>query len=364
MKNNNILNEDWEILSTFFPVGWNDQAKKLGAFSRARNIKSSNVLLQILLIHLVEGCSLRETVTRAKQGNLADISDVALLKRLKSSSDWLRWMSLEMLKQQEVNLFCPSWLKDYNVKSVDASVITEMGSTGTDWRLHYCYNLFDLHCKDFTITDPKTGESFVNYKVNKKDLFIGDRAYGRLKGLLYIKKYDGEFIARFKNKAFTLLYKDVEFDIVKELSVLKYGEIGEWKVEGTTQKGLKLPIRLCVIKKSKEEAEISVKKAKRNASKKQIKISQETLELHKYVILLTSLPDEINVKLILELYRLRWQIEIAFKRLKSIMGLGHLPKKDPDSCQAWLHGKMFIALLVQSIVDQGRKFSPWGYTIR
>jgi len=74
-------------------------------------------------------------------------------------------------------------------------------------------------------------------------------------------------------------------------------------------------------------------------------------------------PDSISAASILELYRLRWQIELAFKRLKSIFGLGHLPKKDKQSSQAWLHGKMFVAILTQIITDESQLFSPWGYPL-
>ena len=363
MKANNILNEDYRVLTKFYPQGWRLKIKELGALSRHRNIKSANVLIQILLIHLVDGCSLRETVTRAKQANLANLSDVALLKRLKGASDWFQWMSVELIKRKGISITPPKWLENYQVKSVDASVITEAGSTGTDWRLHYCMDLFKLNCTEFKITRPNIGESFTNYKISDNDLFIGDRAYGRLKGLCHIRKNGGDFIARFKNKAFTILYNGKKFEMAKAFQKLKYGEIKQWKVKGITKGGLKMPMRICVIKKSKEEAEKSIKKVKRAASKGQRKVSTETLELHRYVILLTSLPDKISAKLILDLYRFRWQIEIAFKRLKSILGLGHLPKIDESSCRAWLHGKIFVSLLSQAIVDEGRHFFPWGYPI-
>ena len=65
----------------------------------------------------------------------------------------------------------------------------------------------------------------------------------------------------------------------------------------------------------------------------------------------------------LELYRSRWQIELAFKRMKSILGLGHLPKKDPESCRAWLHGKLFTSLLVERLIGAARTLSPWGYEL-
>ena len=50
---------------------------------------------------------------------------------------------------------------------------------------------------------------------------------------------------------------------------------------------------------------------------------------------------------ILEWYRVRWQIELAFKRLKTLAQLGHLPKYDDRSSRAWLYGKLLVALLAQ-----------------
>jgi len=73
-----------------------------------------------------------------------------------------------------------------------------------------------------------------------------------------------------------------------------------------------------------------------------------------------SFPEE----RILELYRLKWQVELAFKRLKSIMQLGQLPKTDPESCRAWLYGKRLYALLCYAIVDKGRFFPHGGYLLK
>ena len=64
------------------------------------------------------------------------------------------------------------------------------------------------------------------------------------------------------------------------------------------------------------------------------------------------------------LYRARWQIELLFKRLKSIIGLGHLPKHNEQSCMAWLTGKLFVALLVERIYHEAEFFSPWGYPLQ
>ena len=60
---------------------------------------------------------------------------------------------------------------------------------------------------------------------------------------------------------------------------------------------------------------------------------------------------------------MRWQIELAFKRMKSIMGLGHLPKFSEASARAWIHGKLLVALLIERLLDVAEHFSPWGYRL-
>jgi IS4 transposase len=142
---------------------------------------------------------------------------------------------------------------------------------------------------------------------------------------------------------------------------LKIGDVLELDSEIKTSKKEGLQTRIIVLKKSKAKADEAIKKAIHERKRKQSKIHSETIKYHEYVILLTNLPKEITTEEILELYRLRWQIEIAFKHLKSIFGLGHLPKEDIESARAWLHGKLFVALLTQAIIDEGLHFSPWGY---
>lgn len=357
--------KDWDLLTQFFPEDWEKQAKNLGALKRQRKFKSASDLLRLLLIHLADGCSMRETTTRAKQGGLTSISDVALLKRLRASTEWLRWMTIKMLHHRGFLFASPEYLSDYKIKTVDATVISEPGSTGTDWRLHYSMKLFTLQCDQFIISRQDVGESFTNFKVEKGDLFIGDRAYGRLKGLKYIRQNGGHFLARLKNKAFKIYNPDgKEINILQQLKSLAIGKIMELDVYADNKSKSKLEMRLFAVRKSDEDAEKSIQKALRDHSRKQRKVNPETLELQRYVILVSSLPKSITSYQITELYRVRWQIEVAFKRLKSIMGLGHLPKTDIRSCRAWLHGKLFVTQLVQSIIEAGCVFSPWGYPIR
>lgn len=359
-------NENWKVLLHFLPVDWDEKAKELGAVTRQRKIPSAETLLRVLLIHLADGCSLRETVVRAKQGGLADISDVALLKRLRASSEWLRWLSTAMLTRLGCTVQKPSWLEHFNVRLVDASIITEPGSTGSNWRLHYSLELFGLKCDHFKVTDPKEGETFSNYFIKEGDLMIGDRAYGSKAGITHVFNSKGDFLVRIKNKAMKLFEtKDKEFNLLENFNKLDIGDIGDWDVLYSPEKNKWKKIRLCAVKKSAEAAEYSTKKAKQEMVKKQRILNEDTLALHSYFFVITSVNrDILSSKEIIELYRCRWQIELAFKRLKSILGLGHLPKTDPDSSKAWLHGKLVVALLANLIVEEGRCFSPWGYPLR
>ena len=89
-----------------------------------------------------------------------------------------------------------------------------------------------------------------------------------------------------------------------------------------------------------------------------------TLAFARYVIVFTTFCEEaFSAREVLEWYRLRWQIELVFKRLKSLAQLGHLPKRDNESARAWLYGKLLVALLVDKLVRHARAVSPWGYNL-
>ena len=81
------MTEDWPILLSFIPADWIELASSTNALKGLRKDKAAEDYLRTLLIHIGCGYSLRETVVRAKLANLADISDVALVKRLRRKGD-------------------------------------------------------------------------------------------------------------------------------------------------------------------------------------------------------------------------------------------------------------------------------------
>ena len=122
--------------------------------------------------------------------------------------------------------------------------------------------------------------------------------------------------------------------------------------------------RVCALRKTEEAIEIAHRSLRRKASKKGKKLQPRTLEFARYVILFTSFPAaDFPVAEVLEWYRVRWQVELVFKRFKSLAALGHLPKRDDESAQAWLYGKLLVALLVERLIGYAMAVSPWGYPL-
>lgn len=360
------VEEDFEYLLSFLPEGWKDQAKSLGALTRCRKIPNAEILLRILLIHLAEGCSLRETALRARKGNIINISDVAIMDRLKQSIEWFRWMNIELMKRWIIKQPATVFGRQWNVRLVDGTRIKEPGPTGSSWIIHYSIGLPSLHCNELLISSPKSnGESFKLFNISKGDLIIGDRVYGVRSGIFHVKANGGEVLTRFVLGNLPLNnLQGSQFDLLEHLRSLKPNEIGDWDVV-VSDKDEQIKARVCAIKKSKQAAEKAIKKIIRQAQKNGIKnIKQETIEAAKYTYIFTTIKrDQLTKANVLEMYRGRWQIEMVFKRLKSIMGIGHLRKIDERASMAWLQGKLFVAFIIEALICQAESFFPWGYPI-
>ena len=359
----NATEEDWTVLLSLFPEGWDRQAKETGAMERQSGIKIPETLLRLFLLHVARGYSLRETAVRAKESGLATISDVGLLKRLRRSEDWLHWLCTQLVSENGVRM--PQQKDQGAIRIVDGTIIQEPGKTGSQWRILYSMRLPDLRCDYFDLTATTgggTGESFARFPVGKHDLILGDAGYSTAAGIKWVVSKGGDVLVRINPQSLPLQQKrGGSFDLLSHLQTLKAaGAVGKRRVRlpDTTIEG-----RVCALRKSEEAIQQAHRRMERKASKKQTKTKPETWEYAKYVAVFTT--DRTTLaETILEWYRVRWQIQLTFKRLKSLAQLGHLPKYDDQSSRAWLYGKLFVALLTQKLVRIGRELSPWGYVFQ
>ncbi len=357
------MEEDWTILKSFFPDNWGELAVGAGALKGLRKNKSAESLLRTLLIHLGCGHSLRETVVRARQAGLADLSDVALLKRLRKSKQWLYTLCVALFQERGVDL---SSTDGFQVRAFDATTVKEPGKTGSLWRIHYSVCLPSLTCDFFKLTETEgrgTGESFARFPVGAGDHILADRGYSTAQGIRYVVSKGAAVTVRINTTSLPLYTPEGQLlDLLDTVSSIKTtGASKSWPVV-VIDSGSKIVGRLCVIRKSREAIQCAHDVIRRKASRKGKQVKPSTLEYAKYVILFTTFPEtEFSAPDVLQWYRLRWQVELVFKRFKSIAQLGHLPKYDDESAKAWLYGKLFVALLTEKLIAHAESISPWGY---
>ena len=352
--------QDWAILAAFVPSGWAEMARATGALRRARDFPDAESLLRVLLLHVANGYSLAETAVRARQLGV-NVSAVAIFKRLQASEEWLRWLAEQERSQKRVRLES----QGRPVRVIDATTVSEPGSTGTDWRVHYAVNLTNLQCDFFELTDVKGGETLRRVPIHRGDVILGDRIYATPVGVAHVQNAKADIVVRLNRQSLPLfdLTQDKPLNVLGLFRQLKVEQAQFWSTRIKRPGGGWITGRLIAVKRSAAATRKARHRLERKASKAQKKVSQASYLAAQYFAVWTTLPATFSAEAVLELYRLRWQIELAFKRMKSILGLGHLPKKDPASARAWLHGKIFVSLLVERMVEAANSFSPWGYRL-
>jgi hypothetical protein len=251
---------------------------------------------------------------------------------------------------------------------VDGTPIKEPGLAGVRWRIHYNLQLPSLECDCFEITSARaagTGEKLERLVIAPGDLILAGRGFCRPAGVAAVAQRDGALILRLHSFSLPLYHPGGQrLAILKQVRQLTQpGQLGEWDAQVRSVEG---PItgRLCALRKNAQATAQAERRIVRKAQKNGQVARPATMELAGYVLVFTTAPaSDFSAAQVLNLYRSRWQLELAFKRLKSLAQLGHLPKHDAEATRAWLYGKLLLVLLSQKLVRHGRDISPWGYPL-
>jgi hypothetical protein len=357
------VNEDWVVLAGLLPPDWKTLARTTGAVRRLRGFESLDAVLRTVLMHVGHGWSLRETVVQAKLAGIAEVSDVALMDRLRLAEPWLQAMCEQLWKANGVRLE-PALLQR-PVRLVDATTVKEPGKTGSQWRIHYSLRLPGLECDHFELTPARgqnTGERLGRFVFQPGELILADAGYSHPAGVAAVVASKAELCVRLNPLSLPLQSAHrQQFGLSAKLRALKVGEVGDWPVE-VAYGARVIAGRVCAVRKSEQ----AIARAQRRIDMKQIRRvssgTEESREYACYVMVFTTLTAaEASGVEILECYRQRWQIELTFKRLKSIIQLGHVPKQVDASSRAWLYAKLLVALLAERLARVGSTISPWGY---
>lgn len=354
------IGQDWEVVMQMLPAQWEAKAAELGAVRRLRSFDSVGSVLRVLLIHLADGCSLRETAVRASAGGLAAVSDVALLKRLRGCAAWFEWMTREMASGMAMPLAAQVLLPGRRVRLIDGSSVCEPGATGSTWRLHYALNLQTLGCDEVHVTEAGVGESLALFDIRAGDVIMADRGFAKRPGLRHAVQRKADVVVRTSLTNLPLHdRRGRPLALLALLRTMTIGQAADWPAQVRDDVGA-IAVRVCAYKKTAAQTLAAQQAIEQEARRKSRKVQPQTLEAAGYVIVLTTLTEP-SAAQIMEFYRRRWQIELAFKRLKSLLQLGHLKKSDKAGAKAWLQGKLLVACLIEKLILTAERFSPWGY---
>jgi len=344
------------------PARLEESARAHKALVRRRGIRSAHDLLRISLAYANCGLSLRTSAAWAEASEVASLSDVALLKRIRHAEGWLGAVLTDMVDVQVAKL--ERQARSWRLRLVDATCVSKPGSVGTDWRIHVSWDLGAAVIDGIEVTDEHGGESLTRFGVIAGELVIADRGYAHRAGLHSVVASGGDFIVRLPWQRLPLTTRDDKpFDLLENLRELKEAEPASFAVRVPAKAGTPaFDARLVCVRKSEVAAAASRDRILKEASKKQHKVDPRTLEAASYVFVLTSLTDELaSAYDVLEMYRFRWQIELKFKRMKSVLRLDTLPARDPRLARAWLYSQLIGALLLERFSEAHLAFSPWGF---
>jgi len=358
----------FEELLQDLPVEFKELAVEFKAFTRFRKIKTVEELLRIVLLYCGLDLSFREVA-----GNLTMldqcITDESVRKRLKACQPWIKALLFEMLPSRKLD----ELPEGFRFCAFDGSSIQAPAATGTDYRRNEGIDLVSLEFTHLLVTDKHTGESLKHYSLSQGDVAVVDRGLCHASGILEKSLEGADVIARY-NPTVMPLYNDdgTPLEVISELkkdpkatrmNFSVFAKVSSQKKKNEpNEPPVQLEGHLIVKRLSDQEAKAARTRCRKQASKKgRKKPSEDTLFLAGFLMVFTTLsPEILSDKTLLELYKCRWQIEIAIKRLKSLLDIDKLRSKEGIIADIWLNGKLLYALILEK--SMRKQFGDdWGY---
>jgi hypothetical protein len=331
-----------------------------GALVRKRQFREASALLRVALAYGPGGLSLRETAAWACAQGVADISDVALMYRLRDCADWLGEIAGRLLARRAP---LESGLgMGHSLRLMDATVISAPGAA-TNWRLHAVYDVAAERFDHLDLTDIHGAEKLERAPLVGGEIRIADRCYARPEGLAHLIDAQGDYVVRVGSRSLRLANKDgTPLDlsaVLKQSARSKESDQPVLILHGRKRRWKPRPARLIVIRKPPEAAQRSRQKSRHDSRRGQHRYNALTHAAAGHLILVTSLArSRYPAAKVAGLYRMRWQIELAFKRLKSLLRLDDMAAKDPDLVRAWVFAHLIVALLIEDLNPEIRDSPP------
>jgi hypothetical protein len=316
----------WCAARRFLPYDLDSYVVDTGALRRRRGVRNGELLVRTLCLCGLPKATFDLASRTARSLHLAEMSPQALFNRMVASEALMEGLFRHALGHAADRV--ESW-NGLRLLAIDASTLTGPGAKGTDQRLHVVYDLGKALPVSVDLTNAKGGETFRRHRCfGHGDLLLADACYGVGPGLTSALRTGARVLVRFNFESIRLLGEDDEKihpeqaeGVLPEEGFVDFcAYLPDW------------PAPLRVVGGRNREG--------------------------KAVWLLTDLPTEdLPTERARDLYSRRWQIELFFKRLKSVLDLDELPSRDGPSVRPWVWTKLLLATLAVLVEDE--RFSPW-----
>lgn len=320
-------------------------ARATGGIVRARKIGGGGDLLRLALIYGPGGCSLRETAVRLSAlGEV--ISDTAITKRLAKAGAFLEAVLGEFLSAALPRARLPD---SHRLVLVDATTINAPRSQGCDWRLHCRQRGGQFEA--FELTSAQGGESLTRFQFAAGDIVMADRGYRGLPGLAHVRAAGADFLLRAGWRSFGWRdHSGAAVRLTDRFDHVGPDQFDEAQLLVAGSDGTMLPVRVIAFGHSAAAAVTARRKTLDKATRNRRAVAAGSLAASRHLYLVTSLdaPQWPAARLV-EMYRVRWQIELAFKRLKSILQIDRLNTRDPALARSWIVAHLIAAVMLEQV---------------
>lgn len=348
------LVQSWESFQGKLALDLEGTAKETKAIQRKREITSAKDLLRLILFYATSDWSFRLIGAWALLIGIGYLSDVAVLKRLRNSQKWIGKLVATILQKRVSAL---QSMPGVRLRVVDATTISVPGSKGIDWRIHLSFDLGNLCLDGVEITDKYGGESLARFEAQANEIWVADGAYPFASGMAPMLHAGAGLIVRINWRNVPVRGPDGQrFEIVPWLKTLT--ALSEKLIWMQTPLGW-FQFRLIAAPLPPDKAEEARRRIRLRHQRKQHPLNENTLFAAGFVLLLTNLPTETwPGHLILALYRMRWQIELCIKRLKSLLNFDHIRAKDSRVVQTYLLTKLLVAFMIDEMTHRTSLLHP------
>jgi len=363
----NPVDSQFETLLQDLPVDLVGSAREFRAFTRARKIKTPQELLRVVLLY----CGLDQAL-RTVAGNLTllaeRITESSVRARLHACEPWIKALLPPLLPS------LPALPAGYRLSVIDGSSVEAPGADGTDYRLHLRLDLVSLTFLELVVTDAHTAESLRHFTLGAGDIALVDRGYCQPAALVEAHQQGADWIVRWNSGIPLWTPTGEAFDVARTLQAVPQTQavITQAVQVGPAGSAERVAASLHACRLPEAQAEAARRRCRQRAQKKGRTLKAATLYLAGWVIVVTTVAPAVwTAETILALYRVRWQVELAIKRWKSLLKADQLrAKAEGTLASLWLHGKLLYALLLErrcrrlggdhwGYLDQSRQATWW-----